>query len=120
MTPAPGQGCLALEARADDDAARAAAERLTDRRALVELTAERAVVTRLGATCHTPVGARAELDGDRAAAGGVRRPAGRQRLGARRARGRGRRPGGLGREVAERMLAAGAAELLAAAEGAAA
>ncbi len=120
MTPAPGQGCLALEARADDDAARGAAEGVTDRRALLELTAERAVVTRLGATCNTPVGARAELDGSAlrlAAFAGL--PDGgawvRDELD-----GDAEDPAALGREVAERMLAAGAGELLAAAEGAAA
>jgi hydroxymethylbilane synthase len=120
MTPAPGQGCLALEARADDEAARTAAERLTDRRALLELTAERAVVTRLGATCHTPVGARAELDGTvlrLAAFAGL--PDGSAWL--RDALdGDAGDPGALGREAAERMLAAGAGELLAAAEGASA
>ena len=120
MTPAPGQGCLALEARADDGAARGAAEGVTDRRALLELTAERAVVTRLGATCNTPVGARAELDGSAlglAAFAGL--PDGsawvRDALD-----GDAEDPAALGREVAERMLAAGAGQLLAAAEGAAA
>ena len=48
-------------------ATRAVAERITDRAALVELTAERAVVTALEATCDTPVGARARVDGDRVA-----------------------------------------------------
>ena len=60
LVPAPGQGCLALEARAGDSRAAAAAAALTDRRALIALTAERALVTALGATCHTPIGAHAE------------------------------------------------------------
>jgi hydroxymethylbilane synthase len=112
MTPAPGQGCLALEARADDDEVRGIAERLTHRESLVELTAERAVVTALGATCHTPVGARARLEAERLtldAYAGL--PDGatwvRDTL-----EGAASDPAGLGHSVAERMLAGGARELL--------
>ena len=111
MTPAAGQGCLALEARADDDEMRRLAERLTHRDSLVELTAERAVVTALEATCDTPVGARARLEGERltldAYAGlpdgstWVRDTLEGERVGPRRPR---------PLEVAERMLAAGARE----------
>ncbi len=57
LVPAPGQGCLALEARADDEATGAAAALLTDRAALTALTAERALVTALDASCQTPIGA---------------------------------------------------------------
>ena len=57
MTPAPGQGCLALEARADDQRAADLASALTDADALAALAAERALVSSLGATCNTPVGA---------------------------------------------------------------
>lgn len=112
MTPAPGQGCLALEARADDEEMRRIAERLTYRDSLVELTAERAVVTALEATCHTPVGARARLEGERLtldAYAGL--PDGsswvRDTL-----EGPASDPAGLGRSVADRMLAGGAREFL--------
>ena len=44
MTPAPGQGALVLQARADDEAARDAAAGVSDGGALAELTAERTVV----------------------------------------------------------------------------
>ena len=60
LVPAAGQGCLALEARVDDAAVAEAAAALTDRDALTALTAERALVTALGATCDTPVGALAD------------------------------------------------------------
>lgn len=116
MTPAPGQGCLLLEARSDDAHARSIAERLTDCEALVRLTAERALVTGLEATCRTPVGGLAELRGGRLAlAAFVGLPDGsvwmRDAL-----EGTPGEPADLGREVAERLLAAGADELLAAAE----
>ena len=116
LTPAPGQGCLALEARRDDAHASELGVRLTDRPSLTCLTAERALVERLDATCHTPVGAYAELDGDvlrLSAFAGL--PDGSVWI--RDAReGSSTDPAGLGSEVGERMLAAGAAELLAEAE----
>ena len=64
MTPAPGQGCLALEARTNDVETAELAAALTDGDALTALTAERALVVALGATCNTPVGALAVLDGE--------------------------------------------------------
>jgi hydroxymethylbilane synthase len=62
LIPAAGQGCLALEARVGDDATRRLASRLTDPRAFACLTAERTLVTAIGATCHTPVGAHATIE----------------------------------------------------------
>jgi hydroxymethylbilane synthase len=59
MVPAPGQGTLALETRTDDGQAREAAAQVADEAAMRQLRAERALVERLGATCHTPVGAHA-------------------------------------------------------------
>lgn len=64
LTPAAGQGALALEARAGDEAARAAAAAITNPRALVELTAERAVVRGLEADCHSPLGVSAVRAGE--------------------------------------------------------
>ncbi len=94
LVPAPGQGCLALEARAGDERAAAVAAELTDRVALTALTAERALVTLLGATCNTPIGAHAVVRRRRAAARGVRGTAGRLPLDPRRARRARRRAGG--------------------------
>ena len=116
LTPAAGQGCLALEARGDDAETTELAERITDRRALVELTAERAVVTALDATCHTPVGAHARLNGDALAVDAYAGlPDGSVWI-RDRVEGGADNPSALGRELAERMLAAGARELLAAVE----
>ncbi|MDO8184372.1 hydroxymethylbilane synthase [Conexibacter sp. JD483] len=64
LVPAPGQGALALEVRADDSVAIAAVERLNDRGSAATLAAERALVRTLGATCHTPLGAHAVRSGD--------------------------------------------------------
>jgi hydroxymethylbilane synthase len=67
MTPAAGQGALVLQARADDTEALEAAAAIGEARALRELTAERAVVSLLGATCASPIGVHASLDGERIA-----------------------------------------------------
>ena len=115
MTPAPGQGCLALEARRDDLEVAEIAGLLTDREALIRLTAERAVVEHLEATCHTPVGAYAELRAGGAElelAAFVGAADGSSWIRDALA-GSAEEPGALGREVGERLLAAGAAEVLA-------
>jgi hydroxymethylbilane synthase len=119
LTPAPGQGCLALEARRGDEHAGRLAAAVTDRDALVRLTAERALVVRLEATCNTPVAAYAELSGaslELSAFAGM--PDGSTWIRDALA-GPAAHPAALGRQVAERLLAAGAGELLAAAERAA-
>jgi hydroxymethylbilane synthase len=116
LIPAAGQGCLALEARAGDEATAAAASAVTDPNALACLTAERALVSELDASCHTPVGAHAERAGAALRLTAfVGLPDGshwiRDSL-----EGPAVEPAGLGTAVAERLLAAGAADLLAAAE----
>lgn len=112
MTPAPGQGALVLQARTDDEAARDAAARLSDDATLAELTAERTVVGRLGADCTTPIGVHARVaDGALAMTAFVGLPDGsewiREALDADAGA-----PAEAGSEMAERLLAAGAAELL--------
>jgi len=115
--PAAGQGCLALEARAEHPHAAEAASHLTEPAAVAALTAERALVHKLGATCHTPVGAHTVADG-----GGMRLtafvglPDGSRWI-RDELDGDPGDPPALGTAVAERLLVAGAAELLGAAPG---
>jgi hydroxymethylbilane synthase len=112
MTPAAGQGSLALEARRGDEAAAAEAARISDHDALIELTAERAAVGALGATCYTPVGICARLrDGVLSVLGYAGLPDGSEWV-RDTVVGDGEQPGALGQVLAERMLAAGAGELL--------
>jgi hydroxymethylbilane synthase len=61
MVPAAGQGALAITVRAGDDATRAAVARISDDEAVRRLSAERALVRALDADCHTPVGAHATV-----------------------------------------------------------
>jgi len=60
--PAPGQGIVAIEIRADDPRARDAVASVNDADAAASLAAERAVVTALGGGCQLPLGAIAVHD----------------------------------------------------------
>jgi len=63
--PSPGQGIVAVEIRANDDAVRQIISRIDDADASVALEAERAVVEALGGGCQTPIGALARpVDAD--------------------------------------------------------
>ena len=94
----PARGRARSRSRlSSDDRAVTAAESITDRGALGALTAERAVVAALDASCNTPLGANATLeDGGRMRLRAFCGPARRQRVAPRRARGGRLRPGGLG------------------------
>jgi hydroxymethylbilane synthase len=64
MVPAPGQGCLAVQARADDEktvGVAVALDHVPSRRAL---EAERSLMWRLGGGCDLPLGALATVDQD--------------------------------------------------------
>ncbi|HST55547.1 MAG TPA: hydroxymethylbilane synthase [Solirubrobacteraceae bacterium] len=117
FVPAPGQGVLALEGRADDDAARAAAQAITDANAFACLRAERTLAQQLEASCHTPLGAYA-VDagcGCLLLRAWVGLPDGSEWI-ADELLGGAADPEALGRAVAARMEAAGARELLSRAE----
>jgi hydroxymethylbilane synthase len=117
LTPAPGQGALALEGRADDGTAAAAAAELTDREALVELTAERAAVAALEASCDTPVGVCARHDGGTLVIRGYAGlPDGSEHC-YDEVRGDGDQPVALAGALVDRLRAAGAAGLLERAAG---
>ena len=64
ITSAAGQGTIAIEALHSNDHAAAAAESITDREALATLSAERALVAALDASCNTPLGVNATLEKD--------------------------------------------------------
>jgi hydroxymethylbilane synthase len=111
LVPAAGQGTLALEARAGDARVAGAIAGLRDAAAERALTAERALVTALGAGCDTPVGALAtQADGGglilRAFVGAADGSAWITDALA------GDEPRALGEAVAERLLACGAGAYL--------
>jgi hydroxymethylbilane synthase len=113
FVPAPGQGALALQGRSDDPEAMSAAATITDPNALACLRAERALGAELDADCHTPLGASAQpVAGEQISLHAwVGLPDGSTWISDRLA-GALAEPDALGAAVAERMRAAGAAELL--------
>ncbi len=112
MTPAAGQGALVLQARATDADAIEAAASLGEEKALRELTAERAVVALLEATCATPIGVHATLEGERLEIDAfVGLPDGTEWL-RDRVEVEVEQPAAAGALLAERLLAAGAREIL--------
>jgi len=113
MLPAPGQGALGLETREDDHATRAALAALDDRPTHEAVLAERSLLASLRGGCLAPIAAWGHwtTDDELHLAAVVLSPDGRERLDFSLA-GRGEDAEGLGREVAEELLAQGAAELI--------
>ena len=112
MLPAVGQGIVGIECRADRPALRSLLGRLNDPNAVAAATAERSVARTLEATCHSPLGVHATLEeGSLTLHALLASPDG-----ARVIREEGKAPAGrgdkLGRAIANRMLEAGAAELI--------
>jgi hydroxymethylbilane synthase len=118
MVPAAGQGALALQVRSGDEENAAAARAIGDQQAFTELRAERACFTRLEADCSTPIGVHARCSGAILLIGAfVGLPDGAEWIRDELEADPGN-PEAAGRELAKRLLGAGAAELLArAAEG---
>ena len=109
MVPAAGQGTLAITTRAGEEELVVA---LDDAATHAALEAERAVVIALDADCHTPVGAHAgQQDGLFSVEAFVGRPDGSAWVRDRLAE-TGADPAELGARVADRLVAAGALEVL--------
>jgi len=111
MLPAPGQGALAVECRADERELAALLEAVTDQASMAAVTAERSLLEALEAGCSAPVGAHA--------AGGEQlrmRAAVMSTDGSRVLRARGTAPsadaGRLGRDLAAELLRSGAGDLI--------
>jgi hydroxymethylbilane synthase len=115
VLPAPGQGALAVECRADRADVRAAVSVVEDADTRACVTAERALLARLEAGCTAPVGALAEVvEGDHGLELSLRAFAGSEDGGIELRRslsGRYDEPEALGRQLAEVLLDDGAADL---------
>jgi hydroxymethylbilane synthase len=113
MLPAPGQGVLGIQTRADDLATIAAVRALHDATAAAEATAERAFLAGLGGGCLVPVGSRGRVTGDTLhLTGFVGHPSGRPSV-RRSTEGPIAAATELGRALAQVALAQGAREILA-------
>lgn len=109
MVPAPGQGALALQTRADDPVREVVAS-LEDRGSRLAFEAERHLVRMVGGGCALPLGAHATVEGRAVRlVAAVVRPDG---TGLLRAEARAPSPQDVAREVADLLMAGGAAAIL--------
>ncbi len=105
MTPAAGQGALAIEIRCGDSTTQALLAFLDDASARATTTCERALLGKLGGGCQVPIGAFAEITGNRIRLSAVvAHPDGTKVLRETR---EGDDPVRLGREVGEALLRRG-------------
>ncbi len=112
MLPACGQGIVGIECKVDDAATNSVLARLHDKSAAIRVGAERSLNAVLGGSCKTPIASYAEHDEHNITLSGlVGLPDGSQIL--RVTETAGIDDGvELGRLVAEKLLAAGAAEII--------
>jgi hydroxymethylbilane synthase len=111
MLPAPGQGALAIECRANDKNMRNAVAQLEDADSRAAFEAERSFMAALGGDCNVPLGALAEADGARVRCRGLVGSLDGKRILTDQVAGDD--PEKVGIELAERLRAQGADELLA-------
>lgn len=115
LLPAPGQGALAIVARASDAGTRALLSDLNHASSRAEVDAERSFLAGLEAGCRAPVAARARAaEGGIGIVGAVFSPDGARVL-RDAASGSAQDAESIGSALAERLLSAGAADLIAAA-----
>ncbi len=110
MCPAPGQGALAIETRDDGGAGFEIARKLDHAETNAAVTAERSLLATLEGGCQVPIGAHARMEGGVLQLMAMVASTDGQRV--MRDRAAGRDAVALGRELGERMLAAGAREIL--------
>jgi hydroxymethylbilane synthase len=112
MFPAVGQGALGIECREGDAETKSVVARIEDTAARSRVTAERALLARLRAGCHAPVGAATQIEKEQLLLEAVvLSQDGKERVFAASA-GPAADPASLGQEVAVRLLQAGADGLL--------
>ena len=116
MLPAPGQGALAVECRADDAELTALLHAVTDEASMAAVTAERSLLEALEAGCSAPIGAFAGGSAQLRMQAAVMSPDGSRML---RAHGDAVTAGAwqLGRDLAAQLLRSGAADLISGSEG---
>lgn len=111
IAPAPGQGALAVQCRADDESTLHLLAALDDHDTRLAASAERAFSSGLGAGCSLPVGAYASLHATSIHLNGVVVSLDGSRV--IRVQGEGVEPEELGLRLAAQALAQGAADILA-------
>jgi hydroxymethylbilane synthase len=105
FTPAPGQGCLAVEAREDDQRVLTLLAGLTHEPSRTALTGERAFLARLGGSCTLPAGALLTMAGGSLEMRGFVAAQDGKGLVRERLTGPAGDPEGIGRALADHLLA---------------
>jgi hydroxymethylbilane synthase len=117
MLPAPGQGALGIETRADDSITNDLVSQLDHDETRVACTAERAFLRTLGGGCQLPIAAYATVHESHLRIEGlVADETGDERIIKGSLSGSVSNPGALGVQLADRLLNEGAARLLSTAE----
>ena len=116
--PAPGQGTIAVETRREDVTIRDIVRKIDDPVSAAVLTAERAVVTRLGGGCQMPLGAYAIASENELALTAIVLSVDGWRTARAETRGLLAEAELVGTRAAEQLLARGAADILADVDGA--
>ncbi|MEO8503079.1 MAG: hydroxymethylbilane synthase [Acidobacteriota bacterium] len=117
ILPAPGQGAIAVQARADDLETRRWVEPLEDPATRFATAAERALLRRLEGGCQVPVGAFGFVDGTRLTLSGVVCSLDGRQAVEGRLEGAATDASALGLALAEDLLRRGAGDILAAVRG---
>ena len=110
--PAVGQGVIGIECRADDSGSREALHALNDPATRTAVDAERAFAHKLGGSCQSPIAAYAQVERERVSLVGLVAEPDGSRLLRDTISGSAADAQVLGEQLAERVLAAGAGELL--------
>jgi hydroxymethylbilane synthase len=110
--PAVTQGVIGIECRRGDSRTALLLQALEDPATRLGMDAERAFAARLGGSCQSPIAAYAELDADKITLRGLVAEPDGSRLLSDTASGDVKNPVALGRQLADRILAAGAGPLL--------
>jgi len=116
MLPAVGQGALAVQTRAGDAPTRELLAPLDHPPTRIAVLAERALLARLGGNCYVALAALARLEGDRLRLDALLASPDGVRILREPLTGPPEAPEALGTALAERLLAAGGAEILLATE----
>ena len=113
MVPSAGQGILGIEVRRDDSDIKNLVSFLNHSDTVIELTAERAFLERLGGGCQVPIGAYCRKQGDRLILRGLLGTVNGSLIISDELRGSSTEAAEMGRTMAENILTRGGREILA-------
>lgn len=112
LLPAPGQGALAVECRAEDEATWSLLQAIDHLPSRLEVTAERALLQELGGGCRVPIAACAQVEGNRLLLKGLVADAQGEQLISDWVEGEAEQAEALGIALARQLLEHGASRLL--------